>query len=256
MKIQTTLENFNPKYFHEYIIPVNNAIEIFKEKVRRFYYYLVLSEHRCSECNGKLKMIDDSKCSCINCKYEFDPTLTFLKCPECDGDLIKKTYHYYCKTCGSQVYSKFCFEEKVFNNEYFTEMMRKSREREYIQKEVFQKQVMKARSDVYYPEEEIKLDEIKGLSETLDLFIESPIPEELIKYYLKSNDFDIKKYKNHILSYLKGYEILFDKIPPLIENIRKDKIFRFITLIFMVHNKEIILTQYNDKILVEKVESI
>ena len=58
MKIQTTLEDFNPKHFHEYIIPVNNSIEIFKEKVRRFYYFLVLSNYKCSRCTGKLIMVD------------------------------------------------------------------------------------------------------------------------------------------------------------------------------------------------------
>ena len=256
MKIQTTLEDFNPQHFHEYIIPVNNRIGIFKERVRNFYYFLVLSDYRCSKCTGKLKMIDDSKCKCINCKYEFDPTLILQKCPKCSGDLIKKTYHYFCNNCNDQVYSKFCFEEKAFNKEYFTEMMRKSRERKLIQTQVFQKQLINSRSDVYYPEESIKLDEIDGLTETLNSFIDSPIPESLIRFYLKSEEFEMGKYKNHILSSFEGIEMFFDEIQALIENGRKDKIFRVITLIFMAHNKEVILNQYNNRILVEKVETV
>ena len=256
MKIQTTLEDFNPQHFYEYIIPLNNSIEIFKEKVRKFYYLLVLSDYRCPRCTGKLKMLDDSKCLCISCKYEFDPTLEFQKCPECSGDLIKKTYHYFCKHCNNQVYSRFCFEETAFNNEYFTEMMRKSREIKYIQRQAFHKQIISSRSDVYYPEEAVKLDEIEGLTETLNSFIESPIPESLIRFYLKSEEFDMEKYKSHILSSFEGNEMFFDEIPVLTENLRKDKIFRFITLIFMAHNKEVILNQYNNRILVEKVETV
>ena len=201
-------------------------------------------------------MVDDSKCFCINCKYEFDPTLIPQKCPECSGDLVKKTYHYFCKSCNIQVYSRFCFEEKAFNKEYFTEMMRKSRERKHIQTQVFQKQLVSSRSDVYYPEEMVKLDKIDGLTETLNSFINSPIPESLIRFYLKSEEFDMEKYKSHILSSFEGYEMFFDEIPVLTENLRKDKIFRFITLIFMAHNKEVILNQYNNRILVEKVETV
>lgn len=90
----------------------------------------------------------------------------------------------------------------------------------------------------------------------MDLLIESPIPEDLVIYYLKSDEFDMEKYKNHILASIEGYELFFDEIPALIENIRKDKIFRFITLIFMAHNKEVILNQYNNRILVEKLETV
>ena len=98
-------------------------------------------------------------------------------------------------------------------------MMKKSRERKYVQSQVFQKQLINSISDVYYPEEAVKLDEIDGLTDTLNSFIESPIPA-------------------------------------LIDNMRKYKIFRFITLIFMAHNKEVILNQYNNRIPVEKVETV
>lgn len=256
MEVQYILKDFNPKHFHEYVIPLNKAIEILKEKVKRFYYQLVLSDYKCPECSGKLKMVDDSKCVCISCKYEFDPTLIFQRCPECNRDLTKKTYHYYCKNCKSQVYSKFCFEEKAFNSEYFADMMRKSREKKYIQKQNIQKLLIKSRSDVYYPQEKVKLDEINGLTEKLDLFIGSPIPEGLIRFYLKSKEFDMGKYKTHILSSFEGCELFFDEIPSLIDNMRRDKIFRFITLIFMAHDKEVVLNQYNNRILVEKVETV
>ena len=123
MNIQKTLEDFSPKHFYEYAIPLNNVIEILKEKVRKFYYLLMLSDYKCPECAEKLEMIDDSRCFCSNCHYEFDPTLTFQKCTECDSDLKKKTFHYYCKNCNNQIYSKFCFEEKAFNKEYFAEMI-------------------------------------------------------------------------------------------------------------------------------------
>lgn len=169
---------------------------------------------------------------------------------------MKKTYHYYCKHCSAQVYSKFCFEEKTFNNEYFAEMMKRSREKKHIKIQNFQKFVLNSRSDIYSLNEEIELEDIEGLTDTLNSFIESPVPVELIKYYLRSKEFDMKKYRDHIIASFSGYEMFFDKIPALIEDIRKDKIFRFITLIFMAHNNEVVLTQYNDRILVEKSESL
>ena len=74
-------------------------------------------------------------------------------------------------------------------------MMRKLRERKYTQNQNFQKLVSNSGSDVYSPKEEIKLEEIEGLTESLNSLVDLPIPKELIYYYLKCNEFDMEKYK-------------------------------------------------------------
>jgi hypothetical protein len=47
--------------------------------------------------------------------------------------------------------------------------------------------------------------------------------------------------------------MLFSDIAPLSEDWRKDKIWRFVTLIFMRQDSEVSLTQYGADILVERI---
>jgi hypothetical protein len=60
-------------------------------------------------------------------------------------------------------------------------------------------------------------------------------------------------YRNHILSVLGVGSRLFSDIAPLIDDFRRDKIWRFVTLIFMAQDQEVELTQYGKDILVGKV---
>ena len=97
---------------------------------------------------------------------------------------------------------------------------------------------------------------IDGLEDALDAMVNSPVPKELLSVMAKSKDFELSRYKTHILKCLKKtYEILFDDISPLIDDRKRDKIFRFITLIFMNHWGEVELIQYGDKLVVEKIEA-
>ncbi len=45
---------------------------------------------------------------------------------------------------------------------------------------------------------------------------------------------------------------LFSAISPMVNDSRKDKAWRFITLIFMEQDREITLTQYGSDVLVER----
>ena len=60
------------------------------------------------------------------------------------------------------------------------------------------------------------------------------------------------KYRNHILSALGWDLMLFSQIQPLVADIRDDKINRFITLVFMDHEREVELSQYGDDLSIQR----
>ena len=98
----------------------------FKERVRAYYFEVLLSLHQCPECGGRLKMTGQSLCSC-SCGKTLDPTLMFQRSSRCGARLVHKTYHYACSKCYRVVPSRFIFDERVFDSAYFREMMREAR---------------------------------------------------------------------------------------------------------------------------------
>lgn len=201
-------------------------------------------------------MVGNSLSRCSECSNVIDPTIEFQSCEDCGGRLVKKTYHYHCEACHTVAKPHFLFDEKVFDKAYFCQMMKQSKERKRQIKAQIQAFLREARSEVLVPEDCPDLGKIDGLNEALDNMVNSPIPKELLLSVAKSRDFDLKRYKEHILTCLQeAYEILFDDIALLIQHRRKDRAFRFITLIFMNHWGEVELIQYGNKLVVEKVET-
>jgi hypothetical protein len=100
--------------------------------------------------------------------------------------------------------------------------------------------------------EEPLLKSIPGLTEALNDFIGAKI---IGGYeFAPKSEFRMNDYRNHILSILGLGSRLFSDIAPLIGDPRRDKIWRFITLIFMTQDREVALTQYGADILVERVQ--
>ena len=52
-------------------------------------------------------------------------------------------------------------------------------------------------------------------------------------------------------AYLENVSVLFSAIPSLCQDRRKDRAWRFVTLVFLEHEREVRLTQYGDDLLVE-----
>ena len=48
---------------------------------------------------------------------------------------------------------------------------------------------------------------------------------------------------------------MFSNFPALCEDVRVDRARRFVTLIYMEHEREVVLTQYGNDILVERHEA-
>jgi hypothetical protein len=179
----------------------------------------------------------------------------FQTCPACGSALTKKVFHYWCPVCRDTVKSRFCFDAKVFDKAYFCEMMRESRQRKQEKREAIRKLLKDSRSPDYVMDAEPAISEIPGLETDLDSFVGSVLPKELIAQFVGRPEFDIARYRHHILQIVSGCIVHFDGIMPLISDRRLDRIFRFITLIFLDHEGLVSLTQTGGKITVSENET-
>ena len=153
------------------MLRVQGRMADFKERVRTFYFEVILSPHQCPECGGRLKMTGQSLCSC-SCGKTFDPTLEFQRSACCGTRLVRRTYHYACSRCHEVVPSSFLFDERVFDKEYFREMMREHRRRAREEREKMKKFLAESRSGTLLLTEEPRLESLDGLCEDLDAFIQ------------------------------------------------------------------------------------
>jgi hypothetical protein len=234
----------------EEIFKVQGRVVHLKEEAKNFYFRVLLSQYECPECGGHLVMTGQSQCSC-SCGNIVDPTLAFQWSPCCAARLVRKTFHYACSRCQQAVPSRFLFDERLFDKAYFREMMQESRERAKTRREEIRRLLAGSRSDPLVLMETPCIHSIPGLAEDLNDFIGTKV-EGFIAFETKS-DFRMEDYRNHILSVLQMGRRRFSAISPLLEDCRMDKVWRFVTLIFMEQDLEIHLTQYGPDILVERV---
>ena len=110
------------------ICGIMGSVNSFKQRARQFYFEVILSSYSCPVCDGSLQMTGLSQCTCA-CGKILDPTLTFQKSTCCGARLTRKTFHYACSRCHKTATSQFLFDEKIFDKQYFREMMRESRQR-------------------------------------------------------------------------------------------------------------------------------
>jgi hypothetical protein len=230
---------------------VLERVSAFKNKAKRYYFEVILSTFQCPACGGQLHMTGNSKCSCL-CGNVFDPTLAFQKSACCETGLVRKTFHYACSQCHQSVPSRFIFDEKVFDKGYFREMMRESRARKKKKREEIRQLLAESRSESFALTENPILESIPGLIEDLNEFIQNA-SEKSGKYSFDTDvPFDMDKYRKHILSMLSWDCMLFSDIEPIIEDDRKDRAWRFITLIFMAHAHEVEINQQDNDLSVQR----
>lgn len=246
---QTHRETGNPLF--NGIAQISKRVIEFKKLAKEFYFDVILSVHRCPQCNGRIQMIGKSECAC-DCGNVFDPTLTFQKSPCCSKNLVRRTLHYVCAACMKTVGSMFLFDEKLFDRTYFREMMKASRVRVQKRRKEIKRFLAESRSGALQLLEEPNLESIPGLVQDLDGFIQADpsrsqdFPIDVI------SDFGMNDYRDHILDVLGSDSLLFSDITPLVDNIRRDRVRRFVTLIFMQNDREVELTQYGCDILIER----
>jgi hypothetical protein len=224
------------------------AVLGFFAKTRSFYYMVVLLGHRCNECNSRLTMTSESRCRCERCGLEFDPTVEFQRCSLCGGIPVLRVRRYYCKGCGNEVTSRFVFETLPFEKEYFKQKMAESRQRKKEKLRQVRDMLAQSRSQAL-GFDAVDLDSVPGLLAALNSLSQGINEKMLIE--LKGR-FDLLGYQEHIKAHIKDFPVDLRSIPVIIENARKDLIWRFIAAIFLEHEKEIEINQIGQTIWVSK----
>jgi hypothetical protein len=233
---------------------VHERVLSFKERARRFFYAVVLSPHCCGACGGRLEWAGAGRAKCGKCGVEFDLTVTFQRSECCRATLELKRQHYACSRCGQPVVSRFLFDERVFDAEYFRDAMKRSREKKSRRLARLKELLAASRSDALVLADLPLLDEVPGLAEDLDALVGS-ISQVDAGEFREADDFVLEAYREAILEYLGGLEVMFSAFPVLCEDSRVDRARRFVTLVYMEHEGDIVLTQYGNDILVEKNEA-
>lgn len=226
---------------------IQQRVEEFKGKARRLYYAVMLFQQVCFSCgNTVLVMKGDRHCQCRACGVEFDPTIKFQTCPDCDCPVALKTQHYWCPRCRRPVRSMFCFDQRVFDAAYFRDMMRESRKRKQAEVEKLRELLLDARSLPFYSEEEPVIGYPEQFAQDLDGFLAPLTPAAEIEGHRPRPIFDIKAYRNHILNRVQGCVVEFEGISTLIDNPQLDRVYRFITAVFLDHEGVLEIEQRHD----------
>ncbi len=207
------------------------TVEVFMAHARYYYYEVMLSGHACPQCAGPLSMIGEGRCRCLSCSNTFDPTVAFERCSTCGGSPRLQVCRYQCRRCGADVLSRFIFDGHPFDREYFRQRMSESRERNRLQQETTCAMVAEARSDVVTPPA-ADLESVPGLVKALDGLVGAP---GMAAWLPLATGFDLARYQTHLETHIGPIEVYFDDLPPLDDNTRLDRIWRFIAIIFMAH---------------------
>jgi hypothetical protein len=236
------------------ILGVLTRLQAFKEQAREFYFEVVLSCHACPECGSNaLRMIGDGRCECER-GHIFDPTIAFQMSECCQSRLARRVLHYECSACRRVVPSRFLFDERMFDAEYFRDMMRESRGRARERREAVRLMLLNSRSGTLDLVDLPGLDEVPGLIEALDSFIQSGRTATLCEF-VEDDAFDMDEYRRAILDHIDGVTVWFDALPALSTNVRKDRVRRFVTLIYLEHEGRVDLDQRGDRIVVSRHEA-
>jgi len=230
---------------------VQAHVDAYRQKVLTFYFDVMLSGVKCPACGGRLEMTGQSECTCT-CEKVWDPTVEFQKSSCCGAGLVRKTFHYSCSKCHAVVSSRFIFNERVFDKEYFREMMRESRNRKERKREEIRRLLAESRSKTLVFIEEPELDTIPGLVSDLNEFILGEDLELSDTFFENGDIFNIEKYWSHIQSRLGWDPVHFSEIPSLDNDGRKDRAYRFITLIYMQGDREVEIEQLENDLLIQR----
>jgi hypothetical protein len=230
---------------------VQARIAQLKQRTKRFYFSVLLGKYNCPKCSGGLTMTDKSQCLC-SCGNIFDPTLAFQKSTCCGTQLVRRTFHYVCSRCKKVSPSRFIFDERIFDREYFSRMMQASRAKARKKKQEMIKFLTEVRSGELPLLQEPCLESIPGLISDLDHFVSADDADDT--EFAVDSGFAMEDYRRHILSALGYGSRMFSGINCVSQDPREDRVWRFVTLIFMQHDQEIELTQYDNDLLIESAE--
>jgi len=207
------------------------AVGRLADRARQLYYAIVLMGHACPDCGGRLTMVREGLCRCRACGQELDPTVAFHACGACGGRLELRMRRYRCKDCRADVASRFLFDGLAFDAEYFRQKMTESRQRKRELRERVRKMLAESRSP-HLDSMPADLAAIPGLVDALNWLVVGATEAVL---WQPSTGFDLERYQSHVEAHIRDFPAGLDGIPRLTEDARKDRVWRFIAIIFMAH---------------------
>ena len=230
---------------------LTDSVAAFASHSRRFFYAVTLMAHDCPKCGGTLQMAREGRCRCRACAHEFDPTLQFQRCTACGRAPILRIRRYQCRQCGTDMASHFLFEGIVFNADYFRQKMAEHRERRKELKERVRLMLKECRSQPVEMVETIDLGSVPGLTDALNgltAYAHSAMSVET------RDGFDLKRYERHVGAHLEDSAVSLEDIPPLIDDARRDRIWRFVALLYLATARLVDIWQEGETIMVRKHE--
>ncbi|MCP4612985.1 MAG: hypothetical protein GY845_30190 [Planctomycetes bacterium] len=227
------------------------AVQRYVDKVRRFYYWVMLLGYCCPGCGGSLAMVAEGRCKCTCCQNELDPTMTFQRCSACGSASVLRLRRYQCRNCGGDIASKFLFDGTVFDADYFRQKMSESRLQKKQQHERVRQMLAESRS-ASLPLQPVDLNSVPGLVDALNGLTAGLDTAAAIESH---DQFDLKRYETHIQAHVRHFPVNLLDIPPLREDARKDLIWRFVAVIFLAHTGIIDIWQDGQDIMVIKHET-
>ena len=232
---------------------VLTLLDDLKATARKFYYAVILSPYSCPQCGGRLQMIGPSQCRCV-CGHTLDPTTQFQRSPCCGAQLKRRVLHYICSSCQVIIPSKFLFDERLFDPDYFREKMRESRVRKQDKRDLLKAILTDSRSGSLFLTNLPDPESIPGLLGELESFVGS-MDSINLQDFTGRELFRMDDYRQALLDGIPaGCLIRFSVIPPICEDRRLDRVRKFMTLVFMDQANEVELTQVKDDILVERYD--
>src|SRR3990172_8792555 len=244
------LDSFSDNPLLRDVLRVLARLHAFKELVRAFYFEVLLSCYACPDCAGRLRMTGDSRCECDG-GHVFDPTIAFQLSECCGAHVARHILHYECSMCRQVVPSRFLFEERLFDNDYFKNMMRDSRERARQKREEIRLLLLGSRSGPLVLGNLPGIDDVPGLADALDTFVGSVQAMSLTEF-AEDDVFDMNAYRQAILESVGGFSVWFDALPRLSEDLRRDRVRRFVACIYLEHEGQVDLAQYGERIVVSR----
>ena len=230
---------------------LSDATKGFAGRVRQFYYEVMLSGHACECCGGLLEMVEEGKSRCAGCQVTLDPTIAFQRCPDCGGQANLRIRRYVCGDCGQDIRSRFLFDGLVFDAEYFRQKMAEHRVRKQELRERVSEMLAGTRSGAIEIGS-VEAADHEGLFAALNAMTLEAFAGNLPEF---RDRFDLSRYQTHIRAHVHSIPINLNQIPPLSENTRLDRIWRFIAIVFLAHAGHANIWQEGEHILVIQRET-
>jgi hypothetical protein len=230
---------------------MSKAVADFIGRARAFFYEVMLSDRPCPHCCGRLDMIGEGQCRCKACGKSLDPTVVFQRCTACGGRLVLQIRRYACQQCGADTASRFLFTGLVFDAEYFRQKMAEHRQRKLELREQVRQMLVGTRSQPLMPMA-ANLEDVQGLLEALNHLTDGV---DASGFPWPTAGFNLKLYESHLLAHIGAVPVDFEEIPPLGQAARLDRVWRFITILFLANTGCIDVWQEGQAIWVIKHET-